>query len=177
MEDIKITIIGNSVALRVRPPLKHPENKNYTQFLEEILQENIQDKIILINNLSFGAVTIKNTYLKIDKLISFFPHYYIINIGVVDASTREIPLWYYKITNSKKDTFFVNICKALYRNCLIKIRPILVNIRGRRSWIISKKIKKLFNILIYTLLKETNAKIITISINLADRRINPLGKK
>jgi hypothetical protein len=52
MGNLKVTIIGNSVALRVRPPEKHPNNKNYTQQLGEILQKKIKNSTIIIENKS-----------------------------------------------------------------------------------------------------------------------------
>lgn len=171
MHNLKITIIGNSVALRNRPPEKYPMNKNYGQYLEEYLSSELDNKNIYINNKAVGACTIYNVITKIDEFIQNFPNFYIINLGVVDASTREIPLWFYRLASSKKDRIIYNLCEFLYRAIIIKFRPVLVKLRFKRSWIPAKKYKKYFETLIKTLIKETNAKIIVLPINIANERV------
>ena len=54
MNKLRITIIGNSVAIRNRPPQKFPNNKNYGLLLEEILQNNHPEQIVMVNNLGFS---------------------------------------------------------------------------------------------------------------------------
>jgi len=165
----KITIIGNSVSLRVRPPQKHPNNKNYSTLLQELFLE--KEKDILIINKAIGATTVYNIVTKLDEYINTFPEYFIINLGVVDASSREIPLWFFRLANSNRDGFIYLISRMLYRIVLIKIRPLLVRLRFKKSWVSEKKFKKNFKFLIESLLKETNAKIIIIPINKANSRI------
>ncbi|HAF31116.1 MAG TPA: hypothetical protein DCG75_18925 [Bacteroidales bacterium] len=171
MRNLKITIIGNSVALRTRPPEKFPLNKNYGQHLEEIIHSHSPDRSIFIHNKAQGATTIYNTIVKIDELIQTFPDFFIVNLGVVDASTREIPLWFYRLASNKRDRLIYNIPEFLYRNIIIKFRPILVKLRFKRSWISFKEYKRYFEILIKSLIKETNAKIIVLPINLANTRV------
>ena len=165
----KISIIGNSVSLRVRPPQKSPNNKNYTAFIQEYFDENNSD--ILIDNKAIGATTVYNVICKIDEYVNAFPDYFIINLGVVDASTREIPLWFFRLANSNKDGFVFLASRIFYRVFLMKFRAILVRLRLKRSWVSEKKYKKYFKFLIEYLLKETNAKIIVIPINKANTRI------
>lgn len=50
MGNLKITIIGNSVELRVKSPENHPDNINCNQYLEEILQEKISDRTAIVKN-------------------------------------------------------------------------------------------------------------------------------
>lgn len=171
MRNFKITIIGNSVALRTRPPEKFPFNKNYCQYLEEIVHSHAPNRTILINNKAQGATTIYNTIVKIDEFVQTHPDFFIINLGVVDASTREIPLWFYRLASSKRDRLIYNVSELFYRNVIIKLRPVLVKLRFKRSWISSKKYKKYFEILITTLIKETNSRIIVLPINLANSRV------
>ena len=167
----KVTIVGNSVALRVRPPEKYPDNLNYSRLLESTLNNSNIKPPVLIDNRSLGASTVYNVINHIDHFIQAFPDIYIINLGVVDASTREVPLWFYRFASSKKDCFLCRITRMLYRNVIIKMRPFLVKLRGKRSWIKKRKFKKYYNKLLATLLRETNAQIITLPINLADNRV------
>ena len=61
MKEIKVSIIGNSVGLRVRPTVAYPNNRNYGAFLKQILQEKYPDKYICVNNLCVGRSTILKT--------------------------------------------------------------------------------------------------------------------
>ena len=168
---MKISIIGNSVAMRVRPPLDYPENNNFSQCLEEIFREK-WDKNIHIQNLSLGALTIKEAISRMDEYIRTFPDYYILNLGVVDASTRDIPHWVFRIFYGPKDGLLPGVLRKLYYNPVSKrIRPFFVHLRGKRSWISANKYNKLFHLLVDTLIKETNAKIIVLPINIANDRI------
>lgn len=171
MPKVKITIIGNSVALRVRPPVSHPDNKNYTQFLEELWEKKEQNRKLKLVNLAKGATTVYNTIQNLDDFIRTFPNYFIINLGVVDASNREIPLWFYRLASSKKDNLIVKLSSVFYREVIIKFRPLLVRLRLKSAWVSKKKFQKYYRILIRELLKETNAKIIVIPINVGSDRI------
>lgn len=166
MNTKKICIIGNSVALRVRPTLSFPNNKNYFQFLEEKGNSKYT-----FYNLAYGASTVKDIYKKMDDYIRIFPSYYILNVGVVDASTREVPLWFYRLATKKSLNPFVVFCKLFYRNIVTKFRSSLVVLRGKRSWISERKFEKYFDLIVNNLLKETNSRIIVLSINLANERV------
>ncbi|MDZ7764221.1 MAG: SGNH/GDSL hydrolase family protein [Melioribacteraceae bacterium] len=145
--------------LEVRPPVEIPNNKNYTQLLRDNSDNNFD-----IVNLGYGASTVKDIYGTIDSFIREFPDYYIINLGVVDASTREVPLWFYRLATKKSLNPFYVFNALFYRNILSKFRRSLVNLRGRRSWISQKRFGKYFELIIKSLVKETNAKIIVLSI-------------
>lgn len=171
MNYLKIGIIGNSVALRNRPPRATPQNKNYTKFLEELLAEQFSETVLLIQNMAFGAATLMDAHLHLDEYIQSLPDYFIINLGVVDASTREIPLWYYKYINSRKDSWLVKINAQFHKHLIKRIRPVLVLLRGKRPWTSSRRFRTLYTALIQTLHKETNATIITLPINPANERV------
>ena len=66
----KITIVGNSVALRNRPHLKE-KSKNYG----ELLQEKINLKsthLTLVENLAFGRATMNDLEQITDQIINSF---------------------------------------------------------------------------------------------------------
>ncbi len=171
MKTLKITIVGNSVALRTRPTLNHPANKNYSQLLEEILEEKMPSKPIYIKNIAVGATTVYDASINTDKIIHTFPRFFIINLGVVDSCSREVPLWFYRIATSKKDKFINNFAHLIYRGLIFRFRPFLVRLRAKKSWVSKKKFKKYYTKLVETLLKETNAQIIAIPINPVNDRI------
>ncbi|MEA2107083.1 MAG: GDSL-type esterase/lipase family protein [Bacteroidota bacterium] len=171
MKNLNITIIGNSVALRVRPPKQYPDNKNYTKLLEKELSTQLPSHNIRLINKAIGALTTYDVIQKIDEYINTFPEFYIINLGVVDASTREIPKWLNQWINSKKENFILFLVHAFYNHLIKRYRSFFVKLRGKKSWISKKKIKKYFSELVQTLTKETNAKIIVIPINPANQRV------
>lgn len=166
MNNKKICIIGNSVALRVRPTEEFPNNKNYFQYLQEYLDDSYS-----LHNLGYGALTVKDVYKNLDNYINIFPNYYILNLGVVDASTREVPLWFYRLATKKNLNLFFIFFALFYRNIISKIRKPLVYLRGKTSWISKRKFEKYFELIVSNLLKETNAQIIILSINKANNRI------
>lgn len=163
---MKITIIGNSVALRVRPPEPFPANKNYTYLLQEAVGIEI-----MIENIALGASTISNWLDNIDSVINSFPDIYIIHIGVVDATVREVPLWFYRLATRRSDRFMNTLFRGIYRGLISKFRPVLSRLRGKRSWTSLKTFTSDYERLIHLLLKDTNAQLITLPINLANERI------
>jgi len=171
MKAIKICITGNSVALRIRPPHEYPENKNYTSLLAEKLNQRFSDYRFLVENKSIGADTVQNIYEKIDSIIHCFPDMYILNIGVVDACTREVPLWFFRLATRRNEDLISVFFRAFYRGLIAKIRPFLVILRGERPWISKRKFEKYFSLIAETLQKETNSKIIVLPINLTNSRV------
>lgn len=163
---MKVTVIGNSVALRVRPPLSYPNNRNYTYQLKNLVAKSVQ-----VENIAIGATTVNNWISKTDSVINHFADIYIIHIGVVDATIREVPLWYYRLATKKVENYFTRFLRALYRGPIAKARPLLCRLRGSRSWVSAKKFRSNYEKLVKTILKDTNAQIIAIPINLADDRI------
>lgn len=171
MKNLNITIIGNSVALRVRPPKQYPDNENYTKLLEKELNTQLPSHNIRLINKAVGASTTYDVIQKIDEYINTFPDFYILNLGVVDASTREIPRWLNQWINSKKKNLILFLVRALFNHLIKRYRPFFVKLRGKKSWISKKNFKKYFSELVHTLTKETNAKIIAIPINPANQRV------
>lgn len=165
-------MVGNSVAMRVRPPEDHPDNKNYTMLLREGLSVNDDPPgKVNIRNLSSGGNTLRQIHRQLDDIIRLFPDYYIINLGVVDASTREIPRWFFDIVNSTSQSRKHRLARLFYEGLIKKVRRPLVFIRGKRSWVRAKEFQKLYALLIDKMQRETNAEIIGLSINLANERV------
>jgi len=171
MKNLKITIIGNSVAIRNRPPQKYPANKNYGVFLEELLQSEYSDMFVNVRNMAFSRATILNVVERLDDFIASMPNYYIINIGVSDASSREIPYWMAEIINNPKITFLKSIYSGLHHHFIKPNRSFFVRLRGKRSWISQTVFKNNLISLIQLLHKETNSKIIFIPINPTNERV------
>ncbi len=171
MRTFKIGILGNSVALRVRPPLKIPENVNYGRILEKQLQDKLPDTNVIVTNKAKGAATIIDFVRDIDNQLNLFPDFFILNFGVVDSCTREVPKWFYDIQDKKTDNLFRLAVASIYSRVFKKNRPFFVRIRGQKSWVSYSKYEKYFKKALFILSKETNAEIIVLSINLANQRV------
>jgi len=170
MKHLKISIIGCSVAIRIRPP-ETTNNKNYGQLLLEKLSKKYSDYCIYVNNKAFTRATLKDIYPKIDDVISDYPNYIILNIGIPDVSTREIPRFISNLLTYKPHYKIVLLMQFLY-NLIIKPNiKFFVLIRGKRPWVSKNKFEKLYTKLVVYIQKETNAKIIIIPINKPSQRI------
>lgn len=170
MKHLKISIIGCSVALRVRPP-KTIDNKNYGQLLLEKLSNKYSDYSIQVNNKAFTRATLKDIYPKKDDVISDYPDYIIINIGIPDVSTREIPMFVSNILTYKSHYKIALLMNYMHNKIVKPNRRFFVILRGKKSWISKKQFEKLYTKLVVYIQKETNAKIIILPINLPSQRI------
>ncbi len=171
MKHIKISIIGCSVGIRVRPPMQKPFNKNYGQYLIEKLSEKYSNICFSVNNHAFTRATLKDIIPRIDELISDYPDYIILNIGIPDASNRDIPKWisdYMTFKSHKKISAFF----SFFINKIVKPRrSFFVKLRGKKPWVNSSNFDKLYRNVLEYITKETNANIILIPINTPSDRI------
>jgi hypothetical protein len=164
VRSIKIAVIGNSVGLRVRPPQPHPENKTYSQLLHPALLERGYDHV-LIENHCVGRSTVRQVLELGDNITHAFLDVYIVNCGVTDCSTREIPLWFSDLIFSSRTSFLRNIAAAIHKFIIIPNRKTFVRLRGKRSWLRPQQFRRYYKKLISDLLKNTNAVLILMSIN------------
>ncbi|MEC8011017.1 MAG: SGNH/GDSL hydrolase family protein [Pseudomonadota bacterium] len=160
---MKIVMLGNSVGLRIRPPSEYPNNKTYTQIL--------RDEGHVTINLCKGRSLLQDITNNMDLILRECPDYYILNIGVTDLSSREIPLWYSDILHSKRSGIVRKINILIYEKFLKKIRRILVILRFKRSWVSEREYKDNLKYLIKRIKKETNAKIFIMPILSVTSRI------
>ena len=174
----KIAIIGNSVALRKRPPGLFPDNHSYGEILEALLNKSKND-LFYVNNYSIHRTTIKDVLKNIDFFLREFPSYYIINLGVVEATTREIPYWFSEIKDHSINRFKISsyIFNLVHYYIFKKFRPFFVRLRRKSTWVSEKKFKLYYEELLKTIVKETNSKIIIIPINKGNERIEKQAPK
>lgn len=169
----RITILGNSVALRNRPHTKE-KSLNYGQIIEQSLNEKSQEKLYIVNNLAFGRATMKDLNKVYDNIINSFGDLYIINIGVSDACTREIPLWYSNILNTKNKTLVTKFFQLIFNVFIKPFRRFFVILRGKRPWLSKRKFTAMYAQLIKDIQHNTSGKILCLSMNLANERIEKL---
>lgn len=173
MEVKKIVIIGNSVALRNRPHTKE-QSLNYGQLINQHFNTKTSDTLYLVENLAFGRATMRDLHKIQDQIINAYGDLYIINIGVSDAATREMPRWFADILNRRKENLTVKIAKGIFALFIKPNRTFLVKIRGKRAWSSAKFFQKRMNKLIYDIQHNTSGKIIVLSLNKPDDRIEKI---
>lgn len=163
----KIVIIGNSVSLRLRPPRQHSEELTYTEILQQSLPE------VLVINEGIGASTLTYRSQEIDKLVHYYADYYIINYGIVDASTRPISQYTFRFMNNDnpKSFFITKALRFTIQWIEKKCRKNLVIFRGCRSWTSAKSFRYAYQKHLQLLQKETSGKIICLGINKPSERI------
>jgi len=172
----KITIVGNSVALRKRPPVSLPFNHTYGELLEKRLNSSYQESFI-INNLGKQRNHLRTILGNLDTFVQTFPEYFILNIGIVEATTRDIPMWISDIKDLQEKQFkpFSQIVNFLHLHLVKPHRSTFVKLRGKRGWYSSKAFEKYYDLLISRLKKETNATIVLLPINGPSKRLEALA--
>ena len=175
MNTFKAVIIGSSVALRIRPPCVDEEGKVYGQVLESALSKLFRDRLIVVENLSSSRALITEVAYQIDRFVRAFPDLYIINIGAVDAPTREIPLWYSDIIFKRSGRHLYHPFKWFHTHFIAKfLRGPLLLLRRYRAWVpLSRYLTDMRSVLL-TLRRETNAAIVVLGINSGSERIEKL---
>ena len=124
-----------------------------------------------MDNLSFTRATVYDLHKIYDQVINRFGDVYVINIGVSDAATREIPRWFADFLFSKKRSLTAKILKGFHLYFIKPNRRLLVKLRGKRSWTSAKVFKKEYEQLVHEIQHNTSGKIICLSLNLPNERI------
>jgi hypothetical protein len=123
-----------------------------------------------VENISFQRFMVGDVVESIENYINKLPHIFIINLGVVDASNREIPLWYANMVKNN-NSLLGKLLSGIHVRIIVPNRRLFVKLRGSRSWVRLQSFTASYEKLIQALLKETNARIIALGINQGGRRI------
>ena len=170
MKIYKITVVGNSVALRCRPRVEN--GKNYGQYLEHMFNHNFPKQLTLVDNTAFSRATVVDVNsILTQQITNKLSDVFIINLGVCEASTREIPYWFSNILNQKNESWLKTILNNLHHHIFKKHISFFVKIRGKRNWINKKKFRRLYENIIFEIKRNSDSKIIILSINLPNERV------
>ncbi|PKR81708.1 hypothetical protein CW751_04055 [Brumimicrobium salinarum] len=166
----RIVIVGNSVALRNRPH-NNLTSKNYGQLIEESLNKDSKNKITLVKNLAFTRATMYDLHKVYPEIINSYGDIYIINIGTSDAPNREMPRWFADYLFSNKRNLVIKVLKGFHYYFIRPNRSFFVKLRGKRPWTSPKVFREEYKKLIYQIQHNTNGKVICLSINLPNDRV------
>jgi len=161
----KICIVGSSVGLRARPS---NQVLNYGKILNGTDLKNLH---LQVTNRSCGRYTSREVLSSRDLYIREYADLYIINIGAVDAPSREIPFWYSDILYNRRKSIFYNILYKVYYAFISKYRKLFTYLRLKKSWISKSEFTRNIKQLIECIQKDTNSRILILGINSGNMRI------
>lgn len=152
-----LTVLGNSVSIRLRP--KDEEGKIYSDIL------NLQPDLSVTNLGKGASMIVDQDFSGIQSDLA------LLNYGIVEASTRPISRKLYKTLYLSEETPFwfkpISFCLKYLES---KFRSQLVNLRGNKSWLSPEEFKlQLENAL--HVLKRNKVRVILIGINKPSNRI------
>lgn len=164
---MRILIIGDSVAIRIRPPRKIIDELTYSEI---VAKERPQD---IVQNEALGSTVVPFKMEEIDKIINKQPDIIIINWGIVDACTRPVSRSLYTFLNTQNpsSSLFITVIKKAFNLTEKKFRRELTLLRGKRSWTSAKAFQTKYMRLIQHLQKDTRSQIICLSINETNSRV------
>lgn len=163
----KIIIVGNSVALRIRPPRQNEDDLTYA----EILDNNLPT--VMVINRALGATVMPYESTWVDEMIGYHANCYILNYGVVDACSRSVPRWMWNFINNDdpRRGFIMKVIRFLCSLIEKKFRKTLTVIRGKRGWSSRSTFAFKYEKMLKLIQKDSIAQIICIGINRPSSRI------
>jgi lysophospholipase L1-like esterase len=163
----KIVIVGNSVALRIRPPRQNEDDISYA----EILDDKLSNTSVI--NRAVGDTVMPHASVWMDELIAYHANCYILNYGIVDACTRSVPRWMWNFIHNDNPHHGIikKILRFLFNFFETRSRKVLTVIRGKRAWTSRAAFAFKYEKMLRFLQKDTSAQLICIGINRPSARI------
>lgn len=163
----KIVIVGNSVALRIRPPRQNEDDVSYA----EILDDKLSNTSVI--NRAVGDTVMPHASVWMDELIAYHANCYILNYGIVDACTRSVPRWMWNFIHNDNPHHGIikKILRFLFNFFETRSRKVLTVIRGKRAWTSRAAFAFKYEKMLRFLQKDTSAQLICIGINRPSARI------
>ncbi|MFC1628600.1 SGNH/GDSL hydrolase family protein [Gemmatimonadota bacterium] len=173
---MRVSVIGNSVGMRIRPPCRGKQDMLYSARLAGQGHEvsNHTRAGIMINE-AFG-------YLD-DEVITEHPDFVILNFGIVEVCFRQTPR---RLQNSLIHNYYLNQLHGrpfMFLSGWRRVRHLILRVingsirRGavilnlRWQWFRTERFMTVMKSMIDVLLKETSAEICLIGINPCTARI------
>ena len=166
---IKIAVIGNSVAIKMRPKRLSDFEKTFSEMLFE-------DQYNLYNFGRAGTIITESFKYLDDEVISLYPDFLIVVYGVVEAFPRQTfrhlnnfnIVNYYNNSNFERN--FVNTARFSILRFIIRfingcIRRIAEILRMRWFWLSRGDFSAAVEALCGLVLSETNSRIILVGIS------------
>lgn len=176
MVPLRIVVLGNSVALRIRPPRDIPGERTYAEWLRHDGHE--------VTVSARGGVLLSEAFATLeDDVICRFPDWVIVNHGVVEACPRRTVRW---INNRTIENYYLNAPLGRpysYANSMTRARQLLWRLANgsirrlagllglRWHWASPARFLEVLERTIGVILKETHAEVIVLGLNPASGRV------
>lgn len=156
----RLIILGNSVPIRMRPRKKEDHHFLYSELLSNSGKYHV-------TNLGVGASICSD--LETNDLKA---EVFIINYGIVEASTRPVSRKLYTFLNQPTHGLYLFKAKLIFilKALESKLRPQLVKLRGRKSWVSLSQFENNMTAML-TELAKSGSKVIVLGINKPSERI------
>ncbi|MBU1668528.1 SGNH/GDSL hydrolase family protein [bacterium] len=166
----KLLIIGDSTVQWMRP---YRGNKNDATYVELLQKENY-----VVDVISMPGMTSKEVLsIYWNELGAKFYDVCIVSVGINDLTPRSYPRWMWKINNSLliKESFFSKLYSILYRAFTNKyIQKIFSKYKISKPWISLKYFQLYLSKFQELVLKESDSKIIYLSLPNVSKRVSSL---
>ena len=167
---MRVLIIADSTAMWIRPPRDHVDELTY---IEHMRKSGIH--LDVISTPGMTSKEILNIYW--NELGAKFYDIYIISVGINDLTPRSYPQWMWKINN--KLLIRESILSKFYRpfyGILTNhyVQKIFSKYSISRPWVAAKFFKRYLLKFQELVLKESDSKIIYLSLPMASQRVSSL---
>lgn len=173
---MRIVVLGNSVAVRIRPPREDSQERTYAEWLRENGHE--------VSVVAQSGVLLEEAFATLeDAVVTRFPDWVIINHGVVEVCPRQTIRW---INNRTIRNYYLNsvlgrpyqydspvsrIGHLWWRVLNGGIRRLASLIGLRWRWSSPDRFLRVLEQTIRVILKETGAKVAVLGINPISARV------
>jgi len=169
-------VLGNSVALRIRPPREGPEERTYAEWLRQDGHE--------VTVVAQAGVLLEEAFATVeDDVIARFPDCVIINHGVVEACARQTIRW---LNNRTIRNYYLNavlgrpyefdswssrLSQLWWRGLNGSARRLAALLGLRWRWTGPDRFLEVLETTVKVILKETSARVVLLGINPTSARI------
>ncbi len=166
----KVLILADSTAMWMRPYRNHKDELTY---IELLIDTNVEVDIIATP----GMISKEVMDVYWNTLGAKFYDVYVVSVGINDLAPRSYPRWMWKIENSMlvKERLFSKLYGSFYRVFTNKyIQKSFSKYKISRPWISKKQFSAYLHKFQELVLKESDSKIIYLSLPMVSTRVSSL---
>lgn len=168
---MKVCVLGNSVAFRIRPPRdpSRPDERTYAEWLEQYGHR--------VRVVATAGVLFSEAFATLDdRVVTWFPDAVVLNFGVVELALRRTPRWlnnrtivnYYLSDVFSQSYTFETIPARLRMTVWRLLNGVVRRVNERLGvawqWLPRDRFLEVLDRTVQVVLKETGARVILLGI-------------
>lgn len=163
---MKITVVGNSVGLLVRPPRTSREEAVYAQLLVQKFRESEARDIEVYNHCKWSGDLLTCLAEFEHQILQYDPDVVLVHFGINECAPRVLPRALWTLLNAKFSyrmpghRYLLRVLNA----GLSRIRPHAIRLLRSRSWMSPHQFEQALSQLVVLTVKETRAQLILLNI-------------